>query len=93
MSIMPPIVTQGRESYGTFIKAKQSWNSGRHWAVAFKCTRCNIVQFKLYDPSEGHEGNLQSVNPPKDWSRFGLGMSQLLCPECTKSFKEWMEKQ
>ena len=89
---MPSIATQHKKPYEPLIKAKQSWNSGRHWAVAYKCTRCSTVEFKLYDPSEGHEGNLQCVNPPEDWSIFGFGMSQLLCPECTKSFKEWMNK-
>lgn len=69
------------------IKPNVDWLNGNHWATAHMCSRCGLIEYRLYDPNEGHEGNLQCVAPPSGWSR-GY-MNELLCQSCASSYREW----
>lgn len=72
------------------IRPCQGWQQGNHWATAHRCMRCGLVAFRLYDPDEGHEGNLQCVELPEGWTR--LLLPDPLCPKCAESFAQWMKE-
>jgi hypothetical protein len=66
------------------------WNSNRHWAVAYQCSRCKTVQFDYYDSDDGSEGNLQCTKLPDGWSNHSF--HQILCPNCAESYKQWFNQ-
>lgn len=66
---------------------RPGWLGGNHWAVAHRCDRCGEIVYRLYNPSEPGEGNLQCLAQPEGWvDLFDL----TLCPSCAKSFRDWM---
>ena len=65
---------------------KKGWQDARAWAVAFKCDRCDFVDFGFY---QGEQQALRLQRPLEGWSVHGYG---LLCPKCTESYRTWLKE-
>ena len=68
-------------------------DKGRTLMLEFKCQRCEAIKTEPLETVVGrspeHYDFLHNLRYPKDWSDNFYGW--LLCPECTKKLKEFIE--